>query len=171
MYVEVPAHVRHDSGLQNGVQVRGGTNWDLSRSAVETPITAVADGQPGRAGVDCPCDFPVGGTAYRPEDRLPRGAPATAISFAKGSAALTAEAQDALKSVPRKSVVVLAGNADLNETGPRTLAQRRADSVAGYLRQRGARVELSKGFSNTRFVTTSPLNAEVNRRVDVWHRP
>ena len=37
-YIDVPAHVAYASQVQSHVQMEGGTNWDLSRSAVNAPV-------------------------------------------------------------------------------------------------------------------------------------
>lgn len=42
MAAEVPAYVQYEPTVVNGVHVVGGSNWDLSRSAVETPIQLAA---------------------------------------------------------------------------------------------------------------------------------
>ena len=50
-YAEVPGYVTYQPTEQNGAHVVGGSNWDISRSAVETPITPlVLDSQDGRNG-------------------------------------------------------------------------------------------------------------------------
>lgn len=51
-YAEVPGHITYQPTEQNGVHVVGGSNWDISRSAVETPITPLPlysqDGNSGK---------------------------------------------------------------------------------------------------------------------------
>ena len=49
--VYVPAHIRVPAHVQNHVLVESGTNWDLSRSALVTPIVPVTDVQAESATV------------------------------------------------------------------------------------------------------------------------
>lgn len=40
--IDMPVLVQHEDFIQNGVLVRGGTNWDVSATAQETPIQLAA---------------------------------------------------------------------------------------------------------------------------------
>lgn len=167
MYTEVPAHVRHEHQTVNGIQVKGGTNWDLSRSAAETPI-ALAPSPP--AAAPCDCESPMLESAYRPQDRMPRFAPTLTVTFGRNSAVLSTSATREMRALA-PSAVVLAAHADSRERSVSALAQRRAQTVAAALRRYGHRVEHTQSFSTTRPLADSALNAQQNRRVDVWAKP
>ena len=167
MYTEVPAHVRHEHHTVNGVQVKGGTNWDLSRSAAETPVSAAVSSP---AAMPCDCQEPVAESAYRPQDRMPRFKPTLTVSFGRNSAVLSTAAARELRALA-PSAVVVAAHADPRESSASALAQRRAQAVAAALRKYGHRVEHAQSFSDTRPLADSPFHAEHNRRVDVWAKP
>ncbi len=163
---EVPAQVQHVDHVRNGVKVQGGTNWDLSRSALATPIAPMADPQAIRpAGVS---DEVLALTPYLPQHKMPGQAPSPVVKFTLNNVALPAHAQKALKSIPRGVSVVVAGHADANEKNPAVLAKKRAEAVAAYLRKTGKQVEAVRSFSDDLPLAQSPLKAQANRRVEVF---
>lgn len=163
---EVPAQVQYVEEVRNGVRVQGGTNWDLSRSAVATPIAPMADPQAIRpAGVS---DEVLPYTLYLPQHKMPGQAPHPVVKFTVNNAALPAAAQKALRAIPKGVSVVVAGHADPHEKTPAKLAKRRADVVAGYLRKTGKQVEAVRSFADDLPVAQSPLKAQANRRVEVF---
>lgn len=161
MLIEVPAQVIYQETVQNYVVVKGGTNWDLSRSAVTTPIAPLVAGSGDSEVV-------AASTGYRPEHRMPSYAPDVTVTFSKNSAKLSAAALSALKQLPAKSQVVVAGHADSDEKKPTTLAKQRANVVAAYLKKKGYKVEANKAFSAELPLTNSNFKAEANRRVEVF---
>lgn len=129
--VEVPAHVQHQTHVQNGVKVEGGSNWDLSRAALETPITALA-----------PLRTPVPNYAVEPAAVAPVAVEQLgAVSFAHNSARLSASAQRALKNL-KAPVVEVQGYASPHESKPLHLSQQRAEAVAAALEKKGIAVAL-----------------------------
>lgn len=174
MQTEVPGYVRHEAQIQNSVQVKGGTNWDLSRSALPTPISPAADPQPIRPvqTSDCNCNLakPKGSTAYLPMHQVPSHSPEVTVRFAKGAVLLTGSAQQELKKLPKHSTVVVTGHADSHEKTADTVATKRAESVARALRKNGVTVYAVKSFGAMLPVDTDGEHAEINRRVEVFTR-
>ncbi len=163
---EVPAQVRHMDHVQNGVRVVGGTNWDLARSAVATPIAPMPDPQPLRpAGVS---EEVLAVTPYQVKHKMPGSAPHTTVRFALNSALVPVDGQKALRAVPKGVAVVVAGHADPSEKSSESVARKRADAVAAYLKKQGKRVETVRAFGDELPLTASPFKAQVNRRVEVY---
>lgn len=168
MLNEVPGYVQNAPYVRNGVEVRGGSNWDLSRSAVETPIARAVDPQPMRpAGVP---DAVLAETPYRVEHHMPGFAPTVVVHFARNSATLNYQGQRDLKHIARNTAVVVAGHADANERHPRELARQRADKVTSHLRKLGYHVTVTKYFSSDLPLTESPFKVDRNQRVEVFAR-
>ena len=169
---EVPGYIRHENHTQNAVQVQGGTNWDLSRSAVTTPIAPAVDPVPQRGASDCACDLGAvrAATAYLPQHRMPDYAPDVTVRFSRNAVLLSGSAQRDLRTVSRQSRVIVAGHADTREKNAGTLAQKRADAVARELKKRGVKVESVKAFGATLPLTDAASRADVNRRVEVFSR-
>lgn len=169
MYQEVPAHVQHVDQTRNGVAVKGGTNWDLSRSAVATPIAPAKDADPRRA--HCDCSAPVlPGTPYAPEHRMPAMDPVVTLHFSPGSSVMRVSDARALARLRKGATVVIAGHADGAERGPRALAEARAKRVAEHLRRAGKKVEAVRSFGAELPLAEDLLQAEHNRRVEVFVR-
>ena len=156
--IDIPAHVQHESHVQNHIPVVGGTNWDLSRSAVATPITLLPPPEP---------PAPAG---YQPEHKMPAEPATLTVHYARGSAVLSKQALAELKTLPPKSTVVVAGHSDQDESRPATLAQRRADTVAAALRKQGHNVTERRAFADAIPVTLDRESAVLNRRVDVFKK-
>lgn len=158
MILEVPGHVVHENQVQNSVQVQGGTNWDLSRSAVTTPIAPLMDPEPRRVGsAECDCTYSrKGSKTTGSHSGFPRGA---TIQFSKNSVILSSTAQKALRQIPRDAIATVAGYADTTEKGPDKLADKRAEAVAAYLKKHGVHVSSikSSGTGSNRGVSiTTP---------------
>lgn len=151
--------------VQNNVRVKGGTNWDLSRSAVATPIAPMADPKPT---LKQPCNCGNGPTAYDPAHRMPEGPAHSKVHFSLDQATLSPAAQKALRAVPAKAKVVVAGHADPDERNPSRVAQQRADAVAAFLKKHGKKVEAVKAFGAELPRTDSLMNSSENRRVEVF---
>lgn len=142
---DVPGHVRHQDFSQQGVLVRGGSNWDQSRTALETPITQLVDPEP--------VEVPVS-EAYAP-------APVV-LKFAKNSAVVTQQGAKALTALKTADHVSVIGYADKSEKLPAQLAEKRAKAVAARLKSvphvtvEGAVVPETAGASNRRVEVTRP---------------
>lgn len=158
--IEVPAYVRHENVVQNQVQVAGGTNWDLSRTAAETPIAMLPDPPPPVP------QFP----GYLPEMRMPAGEPDVTVHYPKNSMLVSRQAAVSLKALAPRSKVLVAGHADFDEHTPARLAQRRAQAVATMLKRQGHKVEAIRSFADEVPKTEDPEKAELNRRVEVFER-
>ena len=158
--IEVPAYVRHENVVQNQVQVEGGTNWDLSRTAAETPIAVLPDPPPPVP------QFP----GYLPEMHMPSAEPDVTAHYPKNSMLVSRQAGVALKALTPHSKVLVAGHADFDEHAPAHLAQRRAQAVAAMLKRQGHKVEAVRSFADEVPKTEDPEKAELNRRVEVFER-
>jgi outer membrane protein OmpA-like peptidoglycan-associated protein len=165
MPVDTPAYVVQPTFITNGVKVQSGTNWDLSRGAVATPIVALADPEPVR-----PAAVPAAPahTAYRSADRVPMGAPAVSVGFSQGHVALRPEARGALRELASAERYIVVGHADLNEKNGELLARQRANAVAAHLKRQGFKVIAVKSFGSRRSLVSGA--SDLNRRVDVLVR-
>lgn len=163
MSVDTPAYVQQSSFVTNGVKVQAGTNWDVSRTAVATPIVPLADPEPIRPAIVTPVQAAF--TEYRPEDRIPAGAPAAVVGFAESSSALASETRAKLRGLVKGEVYVVVGHSDHEEPNAELVSRQRANSVAAQLKRQGFKVAAVKSFGNRR-----PLNdasTAANRRVDI----
>ena len=167
---EVPAYVQHLDRATQGIRVKGGTNWDLSRSAIATPISTLPDPEPLRpaAPVALFNSEILRGTPYEPRHKMPSSAPATKVTFGLNSVILPANAQKALKTLPKNVSVLVAGHADPGEKAPAQLAKKRAEVVAAYLSKQGKHVDSVRYFGAELPLTESPFKHDMNRRVEVF---
>lgn len=147
---EVPGHVQMADHVQNKVQVKGGTNWDLSRSAVETPIAQLQDPEPVRVEEPAPSPYDVAAVQ----------APLGVVTFKQNSALVSAQGWKAVKPAVGKKSLLVTGHADAKEKKPETLALKRAEAVARHLRNKGSTVEV-------RSAGASEPGKPSNRRVTV----
>jgi len=172
MQTEVPGYVRHDNHIQNSVQVKGGTNWDLSRGAIPTPIAPAPAPEPQRPSQadDCNCNLAKtqGSTAYLPKHQMPSHAPEVTVRFARGAVLLSGNAQQELKKLSKTGAVVVAGHADSREKSASVLSKKRAESVARTLRKNGVNVEAVKSFGATLPLSKDATGTDVNRRVEIF---
>jgi len=113
---EVPGHVRLADHTQNQVQVRGGTNWDFSRSAVATPISQLSDPEPLLAA--------------EPEPRPAPAQPLAVITFRANSSVVSKQGARELATLKPGVPVFVVGYADHKEAQPEKLALQRAEAVA-----------------------------------------
>lgn len=167
MIVDVPLHVKAPPAIQRHVHVSGGTNWDLSRSAVQTPIRALPDPAPIRI-VDDASWAQVSAEVlpnYRITDGVPNG-PSSISSFAARQATVSKSATKQLKALSKARTYMVVGHADSEERSPSKLAWARAKNVAAVLKRSGHKVFLVKAFGADRPASRTEANA--NRRVEVY---
>lgn len=124
--------------VQNKVQVKGGTNWDLSRSAVETPVTQLRDPEPIRVEAPAPSPYEVAATQ----------APLGVVTFKQNSALVSTKGWKAVEDAVGKKSLLVTGHADAKERKPESLALKRAQAVAKHLRAKGSSVEVRSAGSN-----------------------
>lgn len=160
---EVPAKVQHVDEVRNGVRVQGGTNWDLARSAIATPIATMPEPTVGRAS-----DAVLAATPYQPKHQMPAQAPHAVVTFTLNSTQLPTKSQAVLRAIPKGTSVVVAGHADSRERSAKQLAQKRAAAVAAYLRKTGKQVEETRSFGPELPLSKTALQAGNNRRVEVF---
>jgi hypothetical protein len=108
--MDVPAHVTEPTFIENHVEVQGGTNWDISRSAVETPITQLAEPEPVTEGLPS-----------NPENRQPAQI-FMVVHFSPSSTRLPPEMSEAITKLPPGAVV---GLRSYSSGGKRVALQRR----------------------------------------------
>lgn len=120
--MDIPAHVVNATVIENHVKVEGGTNWDLSRSAVETPIYALKDPEPTQ-----PRPMLRG---HQAEDLFMR------IHFTKNSAVLPSSLQKYLSMIPAGSIVALAAP-DASSHKSRVLVDKRKAALRAALVRHG----------------------------------
>lgn len=162
-YVEVPAHVQHENRISNSVVVKGGSNWDLSRSAVETPIAAITSPAP----IQAEPKLPSGLSRYSPVHMMPLSSPAVTVEFKANSVLVPAVGQRELKQISKGTTVIVAGHAGSTEKNADALSKKRADVVAAQLRKQGKKVAISQGFgSSVPLDSTDP--SVTMRRVEVF---
>lgn len=130
-YMEVPAHVQHQNTVSNQVQVHGGTNWDLSRTAVATPISPV---------VDPVAQLPASLRAQQDVSQKQ-----VTVQFGLNSAVVPSNAQKLLKTISKGASVSVSGYAGADERMPDTLSAKRAKEVATRLKKQGTKVENAEG--------------------------
>jgi outer membrane protein OmpA-like peptidoglycan-associated protein len=169
--VDVPHQIKAPQAIQRNVQVSGGTNWDLSRSAIATPIRQLPDPEPIR--VLQPVDD--GSWAqvetlpsYTPGDNVPKTAPSVS-PFARKQATVSKAATKALKSLSKTKAYVVVGHADSDEVSPSKLSWARAKNVAAVLKRSGHKVSEVKAFGADRPASRSEYAA--NRRVEIYAVP
>jgi hypothetical protein len=151
---EVPAYIRHENHTRNHVVVEGGSNWDFSRSAVATPITAVAD--------PVPLNLVEGDPAYAAARDADCNTFVTTVKFSKGSTTIPLNAQKVLKKLPATSVYTIEAHAASEEPKFRTLAQRRDAAVKAFLLKHG------KLVSDKSLTGTASASPHHTPRVDVF---
>jgi outer membrane protein OmpA-like peptidoglycan-associated protein len=169
--VDVPHQIKAPAAIQRNVQVSGGTNWDLSRSAIATPIRQLPDPEPVRAAQ--PVDD--GSWAqvetlpsYTPGDNIPKVA-SSVSTFARKQVTLSKAGIKALKSLSKKNAYVIVGHADSDETSPSKLSWARAKNVAAVLKRSGLKVSEVKAFGADRPASRTEYAA--NRRVEIYALP
>lgn len=165
-----PAYVIEESKKSNGVIVVGGSNWDLSRSAVETPVTKLSN-TPSSGVKPCYCeptDTTYSGSAYMVKDLLPAREPDFSFNFNKNSSVLAAESKKIIASLPLDKGVILAGNSSSAEANPSELASKRVAEVAKALKARGIKVFFTDSFGASRPATNQQGLEFKNSRVDMW---
>lgn len=167
MNVEVPLHIKNPPAIQRNVQVSGGTNWDLSRSAVQTPIRPLVEPEPVRLADDASWSqvSPEILPHYHPADGVPKTTPSVS-SFAPRQAAVSKAATRHLKELSKSKTYLVVGHADANERSPSKLSWARAKNVAAVLKRTGHSVTAVKAFGSDR--PASHGEAAANRRVEIY---
>lgn len=163
MPVDTPAYVQKPSFVTNGVKVQAGTNWDVSRTAVATPIVPLADPEPVRPA---PAAAPArdATTRYLASDGIPAHEPVV-LGFASSAVALSSESRATLRGLSKGEAYVIVGHADHDERNGELVSRQRANAVAAQLKRQGFKVVSVKSFGNRRSLTNSP--SAINSRVDV----
>lgn len=153
---DVPSHVRYTDSVQSSVLVKGGTNWDLSRSALETPVQFIEIKPPASARVK-----------EKPPSvwNLPS---LETVYFRPGSIFLAKSDLAKLRKVARGSHVIVTGFASSEEKHPEELASRRALAASAYLGRVGVKVDTVKSLSDSLQV---PGPDYLNRKVVVSPSP
>lgn len=163
--VDVPLHVTNPTVIEQNVRVEGGTNWDLSRSAVPTPIQRLPDPEPYRTNESTAYAAKLKQLpAYTALDGIPASTPTSQL-FASGKALISKEAQKELRALNKKVAYVVVGHAEQGEASPSKLSWARANNVAALLRKSGHKVSVVKAFGAERPASDT---GSFNRRVEVY---
>lgn len=172
--IDVPAHIQYAERTQNNAYVKGGTNWDITRGTIDTPIQEVVPPEPVKKSPYTMGPRPsaiLDRTPYAIQHEMPIGIdPSRTVYFDKNKDELTADAKSLLKSIPKGAEVILAGHADSRETNTPTIAEKRLNEVEAVLKDHGVKVELRKNFGATLQLSEEGKYSEVNRRVEVFIR-
>lgn len=163
MSVDTPAYVQQPSFVTNGVKVQAGTNWDVSRTAVATPIVPLADPQPIHPVAAAPVRAAF--TQYQDADSVPQHEPTATVGFPAGSTGLSAEARGVLRSLAKGECYIVVGHADQGEHNAELVSRQRANAVAAQLKRQGFKVGAIKSFGSRRALTSG--SSDANRRVDI----
>lgn len=166
--VDVPVHITNPPAVERHVQIIGGTNWDLSRTAVQTPIRQLEDPVPVRMENDggwMVLSSMEDGPVYKRHDNVPKTKPHIA-GFHRKKASLTKNHIKLLEAQSDKAAYVVVGHADANEPNPLSLSWQRANAVAKALRSTGHKVADVKAFGSAR--PAAPVGDDANLRVEVY---
>lgn len=136
--INVPATYKEQSQISNGIMVEGGTNVDLSRTAVPTPISpyvpvnqGLSSGIP--AAVDTPVESPIA-SIFR-LNNIPDKNPSVSIEFKANSYKLSKkDKQLILKNVKKSDTVYVLGFANASEPSKVKITDLRAKEVTSFLK-------------------------------------
>ncbi|MBC8737248.1 hypothetical protein F6X40_10555 [Paraburkholderia sp. UCT31] len=128
-FIDVPAYVVNPPVIDQHVRIEGGTNWDLSRSAVATPVYPVLDPLPVRADSDL---------------SLNRARLGMVVRFAPNSARLPADFHKALKQLPTHAQFIVKGVKSQKEKAGVSNARQRA--VEDALTKAGFTISSGEGY-------------------------
>ena len=132
--IDVPAYVQNGVQITNGTKVLGGTNWDLSRAAVPTPIVRVEDPKP--IVLPIPVEYTKG---YPAETGLDSKDSVLTLKFKENNEFLQKAEKQQLCTLPRGRYN-LAAHASPSEKTPARSAQARVEVVAASLKRCGSSV-------------------------------
>jgi len=182
----VPSHITHSNHISNGVIVKGGSNWDPSRQALETPITPSTPPQlptpqqhknsstaPSSVPLDtstaqCYCTPVFLNGPYSPHDGLPSKAPSLSLNFESNTTTLsTRQKAQLLSEIPPNRGVIIAAHSSVNETNPSVISKQRATHIANFLKSQKIKVFFTESFGTQRPLP-NPQTVSENQRVDIW---
>lgn len=168
--IDTPAHVQHSSQFENGVLVVGGTNYDLSRGGVATPVYQVRELPPVQATPQAQAQpqKPLERTPYEAQHAMPEGEPLLTLRFDAGSAVLSKQMVKDLRKLPKNKKFIIAAHADTWEGAPRDIAKERA---AATLKILGPKASRAAAFADILPLSALPGDAGLNRRVEIFLQP
>lgn len=165
MAADVPAHIAHPTVVQNGVKVQAGSNWDLSRGAVATPIVTLPE--PVATPAPAPAVEVLPHTRYVNADKMPANAPLVVVRFDTGASVVEQASRADMRQLDKSVSYVVGGHASANEKNSELAARKRANAVAAEMKKLGFKVVAIKSFGERRPLTLDETAAAANRRVDV----
>jgi hypothetical protein len=163
MPVDVPAHVQGASYVENHIVVDAGTNWDISRTARETPIVQLPDPEP--VVVAAP-EEATAATRFAQDADLPQGEPLIVVHFTNEGITILKPDQKALLALSKEQPLYVAAHGDAKESDANRLSRVRAKAVTTFLRSKGYKVQTVKAFGSTRPVPGK--GAEDNQVVEIY---
>lgn len=166
--IDTPAHIQHVDRLENGVNVRGGTNYDLGRGGVSTPVVRMPDPVPvmPAAAIEFVPAADLERTPYEAKHRVPDAAPLMTLNFARNGVVLSSEQKKMLGAVKKGQRLIVVGHADPQESTPAAAAKERARVVSKQIK--GSRIERAVSYADSLPLSANPFNSEKNRRVEVF---
>jgi hypothetical protein len=169
--IDTPAHIQYAPKIENGVRVQGGTNYDLSRGGVSTPVVRLPDPVPVMppAVIEYVPPADLERTPYEAMHRVPAGEPILTLHFARNAVVLTPEMRKSLAALKDGKKYVVVGHADSAETEAEEASKQRAAVVAKQLKR--AKVIRAVSFADTLPLSANPFNAQKNRRVEIFLAP
>lgn len=171
--VDAPAHIQLEDTRRNSIDVKGGSNWDITRGSIATPIKAIEVPKSIRS------PYAMGPKPASIHDRTPYGVqhempvgidPDRTVYFDKNKDELTIDAKSLLRTIPKGAEVIVASHADSREMNTPTISENRLKVVLDLLKEHGVKVQSSKSFGATLQLSEEGKYAEVNRRVEVFIR-
>lgn len=163
---DVPAHIQYMDTVHSAVLVKGGTNWDLSREALESPVHFVE--------VKPPYSPPVP-VSSSPSSPLAWGAPAgytkaETIYFRPNSTYLSKSDFVKLRNLKRGEHAVVSGHSSKGEKNPEGIASRRALEVSRVLNRQGVLVDSVRTLSDSVPAEGAGSDSALDRRVEVFEK-
>lgn len=161
MPVDVPAYVLDPPRIENHVQVVGGNNWDISRSARVTPLVVIL-----------PSTLATNDKTDAAEDlakgKVPPGPPILTVQFSEQSSSVPGRDRARLLKLSKNSPLVIVGHADARESDADRLSRARVDAIATLLRAEGFLIVLVKAVGTTQPTLDSGKYPAQNRVVEVF---
>jgi hypothetical protein len=167
MAADVPGYVNLPSYVQNSVRVSAGTNWDLSRGAVSTPIVVLVEA-PLPLQVELASVLQEGPklTSYRLADNVPPSEPVSTAMFGRNETAPRINLDNSGVVLSKLEKYLVVGHAGTEEKQPELTARKRANAIASNMKKQGLKVAAVKSFGARRPIDDG--SSSPNQRVEIF---
>lgn len=162
---QVPASVQETSQVSNGVMVEGGSNWDLSRTAVPTPIAPYALSNEGISSVHFDTQIKANSSdspsveSILKSNGIPVSDPLFSIQFKESHYKLSKkEKSDLLKKVKKGTSVFIISHPAALEPNRAKLGELRAKEIALFLKSSDRKIVRVLNMAEV----SSPIKAKVD---------